>query len=269
MSLLTTVMDHSLDDGYAEAARSRAQDGPHGLPGLPRGRLTLACGLTLAALVVTVGAVHAHQAEPALARQRDALIHRMTDAGGAVDRLQRQVGDLQHQVDQARRQALRGGDDAGAAELAASTGTAAVTGPGVRLVIDDAGDTGAGGSADTPRQMDGLHDLGRLRDRDLQAIVNGLWQSGAEAVAINGQRLTALSAIRAAGDAILVDNRPLVPPYTVLAVGDGPKLTAAFRATEAGRYLRILQDSSGIRAALSTQRTVTLPAALGVTLRDA
>ena len=43
-----------------------------------------------------------------------------------------------------------------------------------------------------------------------------LWQSGAEAIAINGQRLTSFSAIRAAGDAILVDNRPLVPPYTVL-----------------------------------------------------
>ncbi|CAM5647734.1 membrane protein [Streptomyces purpurascens] len=55
----------------------------------------------------------------------------------------------------------------------------------------------------------------------MQRVVNGLWESGAEAVSINGQRLTALSAMRAAGDAILVDNKPLVPPYTVLAVGAG------------------------------------------------
>ena len=72
-----------------------------------------------------------------------------------------------------------------------------------------------------PRESSGFSDTGRVRDRDMQRVVNGLWESGAEAISVNGQRLTALSAIRAAGDAILVDNKPLVPPYTVLAVGDG------------------------------------------------
>ena len=48
-----------------------------------------------------------------------------------------------------------------------------------------------------------------MLDRDLQVIVNGLWAAGAEAIAVNGQRLTACSAIRSAGEAILVDFRPL------------------------------------------------------------
>ena len=80
-------------------------------------------------------------------------------------------------------------------------------------------------------------DIGRVRDRDLQRVINGLWESGAEAISINGQRLTALSAIRAAGDAILVDNRPLVPPYTVLAVGDGERLSRRFQNSADGVYL--------------------------------
>ena len=87
----------------------------------------------------------------------------------------------------------------------------------------------------------------------MQRVVNGLWESGAEAVAINGQRLTALSAIRAAGDAILVDNKPLVPPYTVLAVGDGERLSTAFQDSADGQYLHVLQENYGIRTSISAQ----------------
>lgn len=98
------------------------------------------------------------------------------------------------------------------------SGAVAVRGPGVKLVVNDAKEATQGGDGN-PRETSGFSDTGRVRDRDMQRVINGLWESGAEAVSINGQRLTALSAIRAAGDAILVDNKPLVPPYTVLAVG--------------------------------------------------
>ena len=70
---------------------------------------------------------------------------------------------------------------------------------------------------------------------------------------INGQRLTALSAIRAAGDAILVDNKPLVPPYTVLAVGDGKRLSTAFQDSADGQYLHALQENFGIRTSISVR----------------
>ncbi|MEU9133400.1 DUF881 domain-containing protein [Kitasatospora sp. NPDC048540] len=269
MSLLTTVMDHSLDDGYAEAARALGVEGRSRLPSSLRGRLTLALGLALAATVVTVGAVTSHEAEPTLAKERDALVHRIKDATGGADGLQRQVGDLRDQVDTAQQDALRAGGDGGLAALAAGTGTGEMTGPGVKLVIEDANSSAGGGNISNPRDADGFRNSGRLRDHDLQLVVNGLWQSGAEGVSVNGQRLTALSAIRAAGDAILVDNRPLVPPYTVLAIGDGAKLAKTFQDNEAGRYLRIIEDSYGIKSSLSVQKKLQLPAALGVTLRFA
>jgi len=269
MSLLTNVMDHSLDDGYAEAARARGSEGSSRLPGSLRGRVTLAVGLALAATVVTVGAVNTHEAAPTLARERDALVHRVTDADRAADTLQKQVEQLRHRVGQAQQQALQSGDDGGLAALSAAVGTGEITGPGVKLVIEDASGTGAGGNVSDPRNVEGFRNTGRLKDHDLQYAVNGLWLAGAEAVSVNGQRLTALSAIRAAGDAILVDNRPLVPPYTVLAVGDGPRLAQAFQDNEGGRYLKIIQDSYGIRSTLSAQKSMTLPAALGVTLRYA
>lgn len=137
----------------------------------------------------------------------------------------------------------------------------------MKLVVDDADETDQG--TDGPRGTSGFADTGRVRDRDMQRVVNGLWESGAEAVAVNGQRLTALSAIRAAGDAILVDNRPLVPPYTVLAVGDGKKLAARFRASADGQYLQALHDGFDIRTSLSAQEEVRLPVAPSLIVRTA
>ncbi len=138
----------------------------------------------------------------------------------------------------------------------------------MKLVVDDAkeADSAAGGG---PRQTSGFSDTGRVRDRDMQRVVNGLWQSGAEAVAINGQRLTALSAIRAAGDAILVDNKPLAPPYTVLVVGDGRRLSTRFHNSADGQYLHALQENFGIRTSISVKDEVRLPAAPSVIVRTA
>ncbi|CAM5646191.1 membrane protein [Streptomyces purpurascens] len=148
------------------------------------------------------------------------------------------------------------------------SGAAAVHGPGVKLVVNDAKDTGAGGDGYL-RENPGFSDTGRVRDRDMQRVVNGLWESGAEAVSINGQRLTALSAIRAAGDAILVDNKPLVPPYTVLAVGDGQWLSTRFQNSADGLYLNALQESYGVRTAISAEDDLRLPAAPSVIVRTA
>ncbi|MFE2915191.1 DUF881 domain-containing protein [Kitasatospora indigofera] len=268
MSLLTAVMDHGLDEGYAEAAAARGDGRASRVPTTRRGLATLGLGLALVGVVLTIGAVNAHDAQPALAKERDALVHRVTDTAGAADRLQQQVQELRRKVESTQQQALQAAGGGGLADLAGAVGTGEVSGPGIRLVLEDAAGTGAGGNVD-PRQADGFENSGRLRDRDLQLVVNGLWQAGAEAVSVNGQRLTALSAIRAAGEAVLVDNRPLVPPYTVLAVGDGPKLGPAFESGVAGHYLHLLQDSYGIKFSLSVQSKVTLPAAVGVTLRTA
>ncbi|WP_324605658.1 DUF881 domain-containing protein [Streptomyces sp. NRRL S-350] len=268
MSLLTNVMDHSLDEGYAEAAAARGGARDSRMPGTLQGLLTLGAGLALVGAVVTVGAVNAHKAEPTLAKERDALIQRINDSNTSADHLQKQVQELRRKVDSTQQQALASAGDGDPGSLTGTVGLGEVTGPGVKLVLEDAAGTGLGGNVD-PRAGQGFSNSGRLRDHDLQLVVNGLWGSGAEAVAINGQRLTALSAIRAAGEAVLVDNRPLVPPYSIQAIGDGPKVLAAFENDMAGQYLRLLQERYGIKSTLSTQKSLTLPAAVGVTLRTA
>ncbi|MDJ1645229.1 DUF881 domain-containing protein [Streptomyces sp. SID6648] len=267
MSLLNNVMDHSLDDGYAEASARRKADGSAGLPRTLKSKLGLAAGLVVAALVVTLGAAEARISAPVVAKEREELIDRIDAETEAADTLESNVDKLRADVSERQRKALEqhGGDQGQLVALLA--GATPVEGPGVKLIVDDAKNTDQGGGG--PRESSGFADTGRVRDRDMQRVVNGLWESGAEAIAINGQRLTALSAIRAAGDAILVDNRPLVPPYTVLAVGDGKKLATAFQDSADGQYLQALKESFDIRTSISDQAKVQLPAAPSLIVRTA
>ncbi|MEV5011175.1 DUF881 domain-containing protein [Streptomyces sp. NPDC056159] len=269
MSLITNVMDHSLDDGYAEAAARKKAAGESGMPKTVRAKLGLAGGLVLAGLVVTVGAAQARVAAPVVAKERQELIDRIDKETAAADELEGTVDKLRDDVNARQRQALRHTGGNPQADLVSMlAGASEVYGPGMRLVVDDAKEAGTGGGGN-PRGASGFSDTGRVRDRDMQRVVNGLWQSGAEAVSINGQRLTALSAIRAAGDAILVDNKPLVPPYTVLAVGDGKRLSARFQDSPDGLYLQALKDNYGIRTGISVESDLRLAAAPSVIVRTA
>ncbi|MFD6185880.1 DUF881 domain-containing protein [Streptomyces goshikiensis] len=269
MSLLTHVMDHGLDEGYAEATARRRADGTAGLPRTLKAKLGLAGGLVLAAMVVTLGAAQARVSAPVLAKERQELIDRVQRADDHADGVERDIERLRGTVADRQRAALKqqGGGDQGQL-VGLLSGATEVRGPGVKLVVDDAKGSSSGGGGG-PRESAGFSDTGRVRDRDMQRIVNGLWQSGAEAVSINGQRLTALSAIRAAGDAILVDNKPLVPPYEVLAIGDKKRLGTTFQDSADGQYLHVLQESYGIRYGLTAENDVRLPAASSLTVRTA
>jgi uncharacterized protein YlxW (UPF0749 family) len=269
MSLLTNVMEHSLDDGYAEAAARRGGTGTSRLPTALGGRLWLAAGLVLAAVLVTLGAAQTQVSAPTEAKERQNLVDRIQTETRSADALQKDVDTLRDTVSAEQQAALRNhGGDGTAALLELLAAATPVHGPGVRLVVDDAeeaseGDTGG------PRESSGFSDTGRVRDRDMQRVVNGLWASGAEAITVNGQRLTALSAIRAAGDAILVDNKPLAPPYTVLAIGDGERLSKQFQDSADGQYLRVLRDDYGIRTSIAVQDRLQLAAAPSLIVRYA
>lgn len=268
MSLLTNVMDHSLDDGYAEAAARKKAAGTEGLPKTVRAKLGLAVGLVLAALVVTVGAAQTRISAPVVAKEREELIDRIQEETAAADSLEDSVDELRDDVSARQRKALKDDGGDGNDLVGILSGAVEVHGPGVRLVVNDSKGASQGGDGD-PRETSGFSDTGRVRDRDMQRVVNGLWASGAEAISINGQRLTALSAIRAAGDAILVDNKPLAPPYTVLAVGDGQRLSTRFQNSPDGLYLHALHENFGIRTGISVEDDIKVPAAPSVIVRTA
>jgi uncharacterized protein YlxW (UPF0749 family) len=266
MLLLNNLMHNTLDEGYAEAAQRRAAAGDGARPLRPG--VLAGAALVVLALLLATAFEQVQRSQTAATQARNDLIQRIEARTAQTDRLRAELAKLREQVNSAQDRALQttatgGQASRSLARLELATGVAPAVGPGVVVTVDDA-TSGKNGTGD-PRAGSGP-DLGRVLDSDLQRLVNGLWAAGAEAIEINGQRLTSLSAIRSAGDAILVDYRPLSPPYAVKAIGDPKNLDARFADSPAGRGLSTLQQTYGIRFDITTKKKLRLPGASTVSL---
>lgn len=272
MSLLVDMMANTLDEAYAERA-ARRPDPPHRPPEAAvrggRGRWTVLVGLVAVGLLAGTAIAQVRAREVDSRGVRTGLAQEVRDRAARSDALAAQAAALREQVAAAREQAL-GTDAAGRetarrlAELEAASAASPVRGPGVVVTLDDA-DRGQGVAPEPLRA--GTVAEGRVSDRDLQDVVNGLWAAGAEAVAVNGQRLGAMTAIRSAGDAVLVDLRPLSPPYVVEAVGDPGDLQVGFVDGPSGHRLSTLASLYGIEFDVERAEGLTLPGATAPRLR--
>jgi len=99
----------------------------------------------------------------------------------------------------------------------AFSGTVALTGPGVTVVMTDAK------SINNPNSP---IDSYIIHDSDLRSVINELYASGAEAISINGERLVATSAVRCVGPTVIVNNTRLSIPFEITAIGDAKTLEA-------------------------------------------
>ena len=274
MSILVDLMANAVDEGYATAAARRGtQPVPTAVRPTPvagkqmglRGRAAIgaAVALALAGALFATAAVATHRGNAAANRDRKQLVAQVTLQTAATDALERQVSTLSTQVSNARTSALSL-TDRGASLLAQIKqlepvdGAVAVDGTGVRVTLDDAPSSHAAGS-------DGS---GVIVDSDLRAAVNGLFVAGAQAVSINGQRLTAQTAIREAGGAILVDFRPLSPPYTIDAIGPS-SLGATFSSSETGQLFVTDHQLYGLGFTVDDHQRLTLPSAANVVVHYA
>ena len=266
MSLFAHLEEGSLDEGYAEAA-ARRKAGE-----VPRPGMVLAAGLLGIGLLLATAGEQVRSRAPNVAATRTALMEKISERTTAADRLAADVAALQVAVAKARQDRLR--TSAAGSRLAAElaqlefwTGAAPAVGPAVVVHLENAPEPDEAALTDDPRTSNEANE-GRLTDRDLQTVVNELWLAGAEAVAVDGQRLTALTAIRSAGPNILVAFRPLSPPYDVVAIGDTSALRRALDEGFAASYLDVLRNY-GIGSSVRTVRSARVPASVGVRLRHA
>lgn len=215
--------------------------------------------LGLLAFLVTVEVREQRSASEEVARRR-------ADLARVVEARQRRAADLERGLASLRaradvlaeRSAQRALTELRRASerIAALSGARAVSGPGVVVVLRDA--SGAERSQD-PDDADF-----RIQDLDVQAAVNALWAAGAEAIAVNGQRVVATTAIRNAGGALLVNYRVLTSPYRVAAIGDRERVRARFERSEAARRFRGWADIYGLGFEVRAQGRLELPAFTGV-----
>jgi uncharacterized protein YlxW (UPF0749 family) len=254
LSLLQRIVDESLDPSYARAAAGRSAGASHRAP-LRHRSLAFGGALAVLAMLTTVTVARTWQDEPADARSRTSLLERVAAQTAQVDAAAEEVTALGEQVGRLRAEAVGGAGadarrEARLQRLAVAAGTTPVRGPGVQVLLDDGQPTGS----DAPGP-----DVSRVLDRDLQLVVNGLFAAGAEAVDVNGQRLAWRTAIRSAGDAILVGFRPLSRPYLVTAIGDPLTLEARFADSPSGTEMATVAATYGIRFEMSTHNSLQVP----------
>ncbi|AVT28775.1 hypothetical protein C6361_03860 [Plantactinospora sp. BC1] len=259
---LTELFQNPLDPGYADAAERRRRGAP--ATGWRRStpRAVTLVTLVVLGLLLAVAYRQTVAAEPSRSKARAGLVAQIKQREAENAALTAQADRLRAEVLRQRDAALSGSAAANLRNLEAATGLGRVRGDGLVVRVADAPEeadavTGAGGT-----------NLGRVLDRDLQDIANALWSGGAEAVSINGQRLTATSTIRAAGGAILVDFKPVIGPYEVSAIGPG-QLERRFRDSAAARLLESVSEEHGMSFEFRRVDDLTLPAATEPRLRYA
>ncbi|MBE1610707.1 DUF881 domain-containing protein [Actinopolymorpha pittospori] len=261
MSLMRELVTHALDDGYAAAAARRGSNRTRSRRGMGATVLVL----LVLGLLLTMAALQTRHSAPAVAKEKAELVVRIRNEAERNDTTRAQANSLQEEVTRLQNdllastvsgQDLRERLDA----LDVLAGTGRVEGPGLRLLIDDAPTDDVAGAQSGD---------GRILDIDLQQVVNGLWAAGAEAITVNGQRLTALTAIRGADKSITVDYRPLARPYVVEAIGNPDSLEARFTESPGGEWLFNLKAVHHIRLETKAVDKLTLPADSGSNLRYA
>ncbi|MFL6061714.1 MAG: DUF881 domain-containing protein [Marmoricola sp.] len=257
MGLLPYINAHAIDEDYAVAATRRGprEDVPTRRRRVGRGGAAV---LAVFAILAVTAAVQTSKDSVSEEKDRRALITQVKDRRDAVIAQRRSITKLQQQNAALQSALLRASDDADGVTgrlslLGLRSGTAAAKGPGVEVVVDDA--------------PDAANDRNKVLDSDLQKLVNGMWEAGAEAISINGQRLTALSAIRFAGTAISVNFVSLQRPYRVLAIGNPDTLQGRFGATTSGAAWFDLQRDVGLKFSMHRAGSLRLPAAPMPSLR--
>lgn len=245
MSLLTDLQEQALEPEYRTTTAPR------------RRPLRLLVGVCLLAVLITLAVLQTTSGTGTAAQQRRELLERVADARERQAELGEQASQLDAEVGRLGVEAL--GDPAAREELTLlelAAGGLPVTGPGIIVTVDDADDA--------------TSNEGLVLDGDLTRLVNGLRQAGAEAVSINGRRLSALTPIRSAGAAITVDYVSLSPPYRVEAIGDPDTLQARFNETTAAAWWHLIVQNYGLSMTIEqADGDLTLPADPGMSVRHA
>lgn len=251
--LLTRITEGSLDADYRQVAQRRAGSGTPAPRGTGRPHLTATIVIAVFGVLVTTAAVQTSQNADVTDASRATLIARVNAEREVVAAEQGRIAELQDanieaEADLAALTVRQQEQLVRQRRVEVRTGFVAVRGEGVQVTVSD------------PPDADVVE---LVRDEDLALLVNGLWRAGAEAISINGQRLTVLSAIRNSSAAVHVNSRPVNAPYVISAIGDQGTLQADLLDTATGSRFFDLADQLGFGINMQNVDDLSLPALRG------
>jgi uncharacterized protein YlxW (UPF0749 family) len=218
--------------------------------------LLIAMLAVAAFLLVTTGFATTAATQKEAPRKK-ALINQILSERQDVDDLDLAVAQLRAQVDNAQTAAGQKSasqnqaqqQQSALSELAATT---AMEGPATIVRLADAPRDDKANSTSFGTD--------RVQDHDIQLVVNELFASGAEAIAINDNRVSAVTPIRAAGGTIVVNYRPVSSPYRIVAIGADRK---TFEQSQVATNFTQWKKQFQLGYSVSTTKKTTVPAYTG------
>lgn len=141
--------------------------------------------------------------------------------------------------------------------LSMISGLSPVSGPGVRIEMHD-NPAVNGNSQDRSGLLPGL-----IHDFDLLQVVNELRAANAEAISVNGIRITAYTPIRCVGPVIQVNWQPAAAPFVIEAIGDPSVLDSALTMSQGIIDNLRSPQGPGLPIKIARLEKLTLPAASG------
>jgi uncharacterized protein YlxW (UPF0749 family) len=235
-----------------------------GLRGIPSWQVTLgvallALGFLIAAQLGTEGPRVRYTTQ-----ERTPLLETATELQAEQDELKAKILALREDIQAVEGQGVGSADlvrqlNAQLEEARIAAGLIPLTGTGVVLQLDDSqAPVPPGGS-----QADYL-----VGSHDIRTVVEELWLAGAEAIAINGERVTPTTAIIDIGPSLLVNSAYLAPPYQVTALGSTDLYDRLSRSAGFVEFVRARAEGFGIRLSFAEPESLDMPAFAGtVTLR--
>ncbi|MGZ4119116.1 MAG: DUF881 domain-containing protein [Actinomycetota bacterium] len=192
--------------------------------------------------------------------RRARLIDLIAQEDARSHALRKELEGLQAQLDALRKQA--GKRELGLADIQAKidrldpfAGMTALTGQGLQVQLRD-----------SPLRSSPTGDPNDLviHQQDIQAVVNALWAGGAEAISINGERLTSDSAVRCVGNTLLLHGSVYAPPYTIAAIGDPKILGASLASDTLVKRFKIFVDDFHLGFDVVQRAAIDMPAFHGL-----
>ncbi|KFI46612.1 Uncharacterized conserved protein YlxW, UPF0749 family [Bifidobacterium bohemicum] len=223
--------------------------------------LTKMVVFVLCIVVGMAGAIFVRQLHTDPRKQvRESLIGELQQENTNFDKLNNEVNRLHADVVKKTRTMPVDVDDPTLNSDEMSNGMIAVKGSGVVITVADPGAANDKQPGFNPREKTTGHFKRVVTDADLQHVVRLLWQHGAEAIAINGNRVGVSTSVRTAGQTILIGINQVTSPYNIEAIGDAKDMRTVFDAPASAQFYRELNDA-GIHPQVRPAVTLKLPAA--------
>ncbi|MEE1296527.1 MAG: DUF881 domain-containing protein [Bifidobacterium sp.] len=193
---------------------------------------------------------------------REQLASQLTANDQHVSTLENDIVELRKQIDEQSKSIQESPIEQQVRENEAAAGLTAVEGEGIVMTITNPLAASTDESANgLPRESAG-DKLRVVTDTDLQLLVDLMWQHGAEAIAINDNRLGVQTSIRTAGNSILVGTTAIESPYRIQAIGDSDALAQSM-GKDALPTLYADFQQAGMNPKISKERSMRLEAATG------